>query len=146
MQVDRREQSFPLLLSLFIARHTGGQQCASALNAVTQHCVLSFSVLSLQSLIFFLLQEHDTNFFLPISLLHSCSPFLSSSSILPCFLLPRPLFSCLYCFSCSLWTKGTIIHSPAIAPTKLKKETNVAFAFSCKYLSNTWTSLEYKSV
>lgn len=45
MQIDRGEESSPLLPGLFLARLTGGQQLASALHAETQHRVLSLSPL-----------------------------------------------------------------------------------------------------
>lgn len=45
MQIDRGEESSPLLPGLFLARLTGGQQLASALHAETQHHVLSLSPL-----------------------------------------------------------------------------------------------------
>lgn len=85
MQIDRGEESSSLLLGLFLARLTGGQQLASALHAETQHCVRSLPLSLL-----FLLQEQQNDFFLrlPFSLLLNSPkhPFL------------HPLFCCLHCF------------------------------------------------
>lgn len=94
MQIDRGEESSPLLPGLFLARLTGGQQLASALHAETQHCVLSLSLcLPLTRSFYFCCKNNKTMFFSlfyisPFSLYLSStcvpsSPSSSSSLFLP---------------------------------------------------------------